>query len=1434
MAAAAAAAAAEAAARETAEIASQAEMMEREAALSAAVSAIAAEEHHPYGDMEEDGGGYVGGEGDPEQQKFQTQEEMEMRYQQMYEMQQMQQMQEQQQYMEERQRMEEQHEAAMAAAAVAQAQEEADMIMRSRPEEHFLTLSKNGTILGATETVTGFPPSALLMTSAYDMVHNHDLVGLRAITTYFWEKGHPEVDAYIRRRTITGDWVWLAAKVVSFIDLPVPGVIVHECIAKDTHMAKLISRTTRISALLATAIEAAHQSRKDGGSGGVADVPGDILEDSKGGGGGIMNMDSTDIASMLASGADEGAILEALGMNKQPGNDSNKAADTISNDNEDPSTDASHPSFSVMAMVRSGVCLDLSKIHFSVAELKMLGYVLSGRIPIEDLPRLVMIAMNSPNMDLVGAMDSYLSEQEQVLIQQLQQKQAQDKPKSHHSRHRKNRSSLEGVSSFLGSRRQRQSSSRIKSPLLKDTGKSSFDSKSSLGQLPVQLPPPNPPPLSILNMSYTNIGNTGMENISEILYLDSPLLKTLDIGFCGVGERGILALCRALQKRKKNDLPPLQGLILSGNVVTYKAAKELGAALSTASEQPRRRKRGLRNSAGTGYDEDDEWDEDDEDEYDDILFGHGKGKEKKETSHIIPSVEKKEKKEGLLLLHMACASMTPDSLHQLLLGLGQDCSIRELSIPSNNIGSQGATLLVSFLEGKGIAKYKKGQPVMPQLDRLDLSNNNLGNDGTAKLTRAISKRVNIKVNMVDLKLSCNEIGASGIETIMNKLLQHNLLSLSLDNNTIGDRGCQLVAASLPSMHSLVRLNLSFNQIGSRGIATLMRSLVGCESINYLGLSGNVMKISGAIAMGFTLSQHPRLAELELENCCLSQVAQCHIAAGIISNRWVPMKRMNGFRAAPPMVAIGALDVMCQAMDNEECFRIRRDMQMKNIFQWMESNRSGQGAEGTRHAQTTDENILTGDFVSQSNEVQGMPSQSAYLRMLDWLSRIPFDEDELADLRSYFYDIDSGDNERDSEGIINLRHRGDLLAALGSEIAEEALDDSIFQLPENCSALGLDLEANEKEHDESSSWKVWGSFVDLRRNEKAASAAKKGQENQLNSLLSTLDSHPAEDAANNDGNVLDTDQPALPKEVQKGEQASGKKRRKRSESTLSGELIRPSSTSIPININLDGAGDDGFDQHRSINKSSLSIARSSLSSMGGKQDSANSVRSNGSTGSRSRGNAKARISMFRPFAVKLEMLKAHAQELMDNEPDPMQQDIIAQQFAEASLTLLRQLRYHCMNSGLDGWRQGGNIRRKVLIVDDSMVTRKMVSRAFEKANFIVDTAADGEEGFAKLKGCIYDIAFMDIDMPVMNGFDATKKLRQWEDLYRPGARQPICALTAAYVDDFEREELMKFKDAGLDVMESKPCNIPRLFKVVDDVSPMFSDLSITVSNTVNQT
>ena len=52
---------------------------------------------------------------------------------------------------------------------------------------------------------------------------------------------------------------------------------------------------------------------------------------------------------------------------------------------------------------------------------------------------------------------------------------------------------------------------------------------------------------------------------------------------------------------------------------------------------------------------------------------------------------------------------------------------------------------------------------------------------------------------------------------------------------------------------------------------------------------------------------------------------------------------------------------------------------------------------------------------------------------------------------------------------------------------------------------------------------------------------------------------------------------------------------------------------------------------------------------------------------------------------------------------------------------------------------------------------------------MDTAEDGVMGVNKMKESIYDIAFMDIDIPVMNGFDATKAF-MWEDAVRPGARQ----------------------------------------------------------------
>lgn len=1168
-------------------------------------------------------------------------------------------------------------------------------------------------------------------------MNEDDLPGLLAVKSHFWDKGHPDVEVYIRRRTIEGDWIWLVTKAVSYVDQPIPGIILLERAVQDEDTAMFVNRITRITAILVQAVEAAKvaslkllEDTVVGGPGKGKKAAPDSSEDSSS----SMNEsaipwvadDAAAYQAMLrnASAAGVDTTLDdplmqlmkaaAAGGAISKGRAANKLEEEImeriggKKETFDP--------FSVLEEVREGVRLDFGMIMLSRTEVRMISLILMGQMPVEDLCALVYQALTA-GFQLDEALDHYMAH----------------------------------------------------NPLLSPQG------------MPMQ----GPPPISVVNLSYTYMGNSAVDVLCNVIQMEGSPLRTIDISFCGIEEHGCLSLAKAFTKRKQSGILPLRGIILSGNHISYRSATELGRALSPDLHSERRTRKRKPKMATGGYAEDSESDEDEDDEM--ITSGRSSSGD----AEIHPGSEKYYSKDfGLQVLHLGSALKDAESVAQFLHGLGHMCPVKELSLTSNNIGADGIDMIVAFLEGKKLPKKEKQmkQQVMPYLDRLDLSNNRLGNEGLTELTRAIANRR--VAHFVELRLTNNGIGHGGIETMMNKLLQHNLVSLTLDKNAIGDQGCQLVAASLQSMKMLARLNLGFNQIGSRGVNSLMRSLVACESVTYLGLSGNIMKISGAVALAFTLAQHPRLEELDVDNCCLSQAAQCHIIAGIISNRWVPMKRMNGFEAGPPMVALGALKISAQNLSNEECFRIRKDEQMKTILQWMESNRVAKMAGrdgGMARARDSYQHFLTPDFVQSMNDVQGIPSQNAYLRLLGWLSRIPFDEDELISLRKYFYDSDGGTEDRGSDGYINLKLRGDLLAALESDVADEIRDETPM-LVQYVGSVGIDIDALDGEGPPPSPWAcMTGEYLD--------------KPQRLVSRDPDLDARdPFQNGNGSDEEGVDHKRGNYSNDFRHGSRGSlSAPRRGNSDYNMPGAISARSSMSTMSRASTRSM------QHSSSDRSSMS---------------------QGERDRRRGGGLKARITMFPQFEMKLEELKATATEMIECEEDPEQQEVILTQYAEASLTILRQLRYHCMNSGLDGWRQG-SMKRKVLIVDDSNVTRKLVSRAFEKGGFIVDTAANGTEGLAKLKQAIYDIAFMDIDMPVMNGFEATKRLREWEDAVRPGTRQPICALTAAYVDDFERSELMKFKEAGLDVMESKPCNIPRLFKVVDDVSPMFSDLSISV-------
>ncbi|KAL7537208.1 hypothetical protein ACHAXR_007662, partial [Thalassiosira sp. AJA248-18] len=966
---------------------------------------------------------------------------------------------------------------------LAQQQLEQQQMEEMRPEEHFLTIALNGTILGATEMVTGFPPSNLLMTSAFDSVHDDDLLGLHAIKTHFWERDQPDVEVYLRRRTIEGEWIWLVAKVVSYIDSPVPGIIIHETVVQNEDVAVLVSRITRIASLLLQAVEASmFGADMNNGAGGVS---GDDPTNAVGGVGEPAN-DVAEIQAMLSEAAQKMGVdlsdsenpLRELMEAAQNGMGGDSAAVGGTGDQQKKNADP-------LDYLKTGASLDLSKITLTEGEVKLVTLVLTGRLQIEDLGPLLYLALNSPEMDLVAATDEFYHLSE-VQIR----------------------------------------------------GNSNAQSPSDVVLL-------TPPPLAVINLSYTEIGDYGMEALSEFIYSDNAALKTLDLSFCSISSQGLLSLSHGLKTRGARGLPQLQALALTGNTIKSDVARQLGRALS--SDHASRLKR--KHSSGNG---------------------------------VITSSSPGSSIEGIKLLHLGSTSISPTSLTELLAGLGSTCPLQELKLQSNKIGPDGASTLTNFLDGK----CEDGKPILPKLNKLDMSYNELGDQGTARLTRAISKRA--KVSMKEVSLSGNDMGSKGIESIMNKLLQHKLVTLNLDNNAIGDQGCQLVAASLPSIPTLSRLNLAFNDIGCRGMATLMRSLVGCESITSLGLSGNVMKISGAIAMGFTLAQHPRLSVLELDNCCLSQVAQCHIVAGIISNRWVPMKVMHGFRSGPPMVAIGALEIAAQHMSNEECFRLRRDIQMKTLLQWMENNRN------TAANSSNDPNLLTNDVLSGANDASGAPSQSAYLRMLDWLGRIPFDESELMDLRKYFYDISGGDGDHKSES--NLKHRGDILAALASDVADEILENEPILFFDGDTSIGLDL-----------------SKMDSEEQKKDAPES------------SRLDPPMSDDCV-----------PKTPEEM--------------------GEMFG-------ANIEVRGKHSMSTASNMSNGSPSQGASRGSMSTISMSMGKSESHRSSSSMTSLSRSDSmqyKARITMFPQFAAKLDNLKAVAQEMMDSESDPVQQDVIAQQ------------------------------------------------------------------------------------------------------------------------------------------------------------------------------
>ena len=111
--------------------------------------------------------------------------------------------------------------------------------------------------------------------------------------------------------------------------------------------------------------------------------------------------------------------------------------------------------------------------------------------------------------------------------------------------------------------------------------------------------------------------------------------------------------------------------------------------------------------------------------------------------------------------------------------------------------------------------------------------------------------------------------------------------------------------------------------------------------------------------------------------------------------------------------------------------------------------------------------------------------------------------------------------------------------------------------------------------------------------------------------------------------------------------------------------------------------------------------------------------------------------------------------------------------------------------------------KVLIVEDNEMNRDMLSRRLERRGFTVVIAIDGAQGVAMSKTELPDIVLMDMSLPVMNGWEATRAIKADPTTQH----MPVIALTAHSMAG-DREKAMA---AGCDDYDTKPVELPRLLE-----------------------
>ena len=122
----------------------------------------------------------------------------------------------------------------------------------------------------------------------------------------------------------------------------------------------------------------------------------------------------------------------------------------------------------------------------------------------------------------------------------------------------------------------------------------------------------------------------------------------------------------------------------------------------------------------------------------------------------------------------------------------------------------------------------------------------------------------------------------------------------------------------------------------------------------------------------------------------------------------------------------------------------------------------------------------------------------------------------------------------------------------------------------------------------------------------------------------------------------------------------------------------------------------------------------------------------------------------------------------------------------------------------------NIGKRILLAEDNELNAEIAMELLKEEGFLIDWVKDGQECFDKLEESddgYYDLILMDIQMPILNGYDATAKIRQMKNQKK--AATPIVAMTANSFD----EDIERTKKAGMNGFIAKPLDSEKMFTIL---------------------